>query len=189
MADAPPPSDDLVVRSADEAPAAPLTLRARMTGWLRDLAVLVVGGAAVWFGAGWLRAPSLPDAAPALAGVALDGTEVDLTALRGKTVVVNFWATWCPPCRAEMPMLVEYAAEHPDTPVVFVAMDDRVDPVRAYVDQQRIPAARVLHADRALRSAWDVSTLPTTVVVGPDGEVRAAHSGMLLAPQLWWMTR
>ncbi len=189
MVDAPPPPDELVVRSADEAPAAPLTLRARLWGWARDLLVLVVGGAAVWFGAGWLRAPSLPDAAPALAGTALDGTELDLAELRGKTVVLNFWATWCPPCRAEMPMLVDWAAEHPDTPVIFVAMDGSVEPVRSYVQQQGLPAGRVLHADRAVRGAWDVSTLPTTVVVGPDGQVRSAHSGLLLEPQLWWMTR
>jgi thiol-disulfide isomerase/thioredoxin len=180
---------ELRVRGDDESPPEAPGLGARASGWLRDLVILVVGAVVVWVGLGWLRAPSLPSDAPALRGVALDGSTVDLDALRGQTVVLNFWATWCPPCRAEMPMLVDFAADTPDVPVLFVAMDEREAVVRGYVSDNGVPASRVIHADRAVRDAWGVSTLPTTVVVGPDGGIRSAHSGLLIRPHLWWMTR
>jgi thiol-disulfide isomerase/thioredoxin len=160
----------------------------RWLGHLKDAAVYLGAGAALWVGVGWMRAPVLPDVAPPLALTALDGAEVDLAKLRGRTVVVNFWATWCPPCRMELPTLTSFAAAHPEVSVLYVAADGTPDALRAFADAHGMPHGSVLIADRATKATWGAATLPTTVVVGPDGAVEAAHTGMVLPPQLWWMT-
>jgi hypothetical protein len=88
-----------------------LTRRGLAEAW--DWTKFLVLAAVVFTAVGRLRAPDLPEVAPAFQLTALDGTTVDLDAMRGKTVVLNFWATWCGPCRAEMPMLSSWASEHP----------------------------------------------------------------------------
>src|SRR3546814_12546814 len=73
----------------------------------------------------------------------LDGGAVSLAAYRGKPVIINLWATWCPPCRRELPMLAELAKP---SPVPIVLADDGEDAarVRAFLSQQNIPADAVL---------------------------------------------
>lgn len=180
----------LAVRFDDEPDApTPDPWGAKLRRWGRDL-VVSVGGAGLLFAAiGWLRAPDLPAEAPAFTLPSLTGEQVSLASLRGQTVVLNFWATWCGPCQLEMPELVGFADRNPDVPVLFVAVDGEVDALRAFADSHGLPAARVLRADAAVKRAYGVSTLPTTVVVEPDGAVRAAHAGIVLLPQLWWWTR
>ena len=167
----------------------PSSWRARLRRTAREIAVTVVLGAVVFVIAGALRAPTLPDQAPALALRSLDGEVVDLAQFRGRTVVVNFWATWCPPCRVELPTLTSFAANHPDIPVLFVAADGTPAALAAFAEAHDMPRARVLVSNATSRAAWPVESLPTTVVVGPDGVIASAHGGILFAPQLWWMTR
>ena len=181
--------DELIVRDPNEAPEAPSSRPKRLGRLARDLGLVGVTGVALLVGVGWLRAPSLPAAAPALSLPALEGPEVSLADLRGQTVVVNFWATWCGPCRMEIPTLVSFAEEHPDIPVLFVAMDGEPDALRTWAAARDMPLARVLRIDAATRAAWGVGTLPTTVVVDAAGQVAHAHSGLVFGPQLWWMTR
>jgi thiol-disulfide isomerase/thioredoxin len=184
----PPSAPSLRVRADDETPVPPPTWRARLAGWAHDLGWTALLVAVTWIAAGWLRAPTLP-ATPPLDLPTLDGGRVRLTELRGRTVVVNFWATWCGPCRMEMPTLVTFAAEHPDVAVVLVAVDGTSDALRAFAQAHDVPEALIARADGPTREAWGVGTLPTTVVVGPDGALRGAHGGIVLAPQLWWWTR
>jgi thiol-disulfide isomerase/thioredoxin len=186
---APPPEAPAIrVRADDEAPPPPVTLGRRLSGWAGDLGWTALLFAAIWVGAGWLRAPALRTA-PALDLPTLDGGRVRLESLRGRTVIVNFWATWCGPCRVEMPTLVSFAADHPDVPVVLVAVDGTPDALRGFARAHDVPESLIARADAATRAAWGVGTLPTTVVVGPDGTLRGAHGGIVLAPQLWWWTR
>ncbi|MEM1206851.1 MAG: TlpA disulfide reductase family protein [Acidobacteriota bacterium] len=160
-------------------------------GWRRYLGslvlfvVLVVGITTVM---GKLRAPRLPEVAPAFALANLDGETVRLEELRGQTVVLNFWATWCPPCRLEIPSFSKFARKHGDVPVLGIAVDGSREQLIQAKEDMGIDYP-VLIADPETLAAYGVRSLPTTVIVGADGKVRSAHAGILTGPQLWWMTR
>lgn len=173
----------------DEPGAARPTLGRRALGFLRELGVMLALGAALLVVLGWLRAPSLPGATPALRARALSGAVVDLAALRGQTVVVNFWATWCGPCRVELPTLLSFAADNPNIPIYYAAVDGAPDDLKAFAAEHDLPLDHVLAPDRATVDAWGVGTLPTTFVIDAEGRVDGAHAGVILRPILWWMTR
>jgi thiol-disulfide isomerase/thioredoxin len=139
-------------------------------------------------GFGWVRAPSLPTEAPAFTLADLHGQRVSLADFRGHTVVLNFWATWCGPCRMEIPTLSAFAAAHPDIPILGIAVDGTAAQLEKAAASFGITYP-VLVADKATLSAYGIGTLPTSVIVGPDGKVRSAHTGLMLRPHLWWLTR
>lgn len=153
--------------------------------WALSLGVAVL----VFLGISYLRPkPSLPELAPDFTLTTLDGETVTLSALRGQTVVLNFWADWCGPCRQEIPAFVEFAEEHPDIPVLGVAVDSNRNKVSAMRDELHIPYALMM-GDRAVVSSYDIDTLPTTIIVGPDGGVKTVQVGMMMGWQLQMATR
>lgn len=154
-------------------------------GELALIAVVALVGLEI---VGSLRAPDLPSAAPAFSLRAIDGSTVSLADHRGRLVVLNFWATWCTPCRLEMPSLARLAESRPDVTVLGVAIDEDPELVRRTAEELEIPYP-VLVADAATRAAYGVTTVPTTVVVEPDGTIRSAHTGLMLDPHLLWATR
>jgi thiol-disulfide isomerase/thioredoxin len=121
------------------------------------------------------------------------GGEVRLADLRGKTVMLDFWATWCGPCIAEMPTLLRLAEEYEPKGVVFLAAN-RDDPdtakalVGLYIDG-RVPAlARyATFADDSTADAYAVSAIPTTFLIGPSGEIRGSYRGA--ASERTWRSR
>ena len=137
---------------------------------------------------GWLRSPSLPEQAPDFELPALDGGTVALADLQGQTVVLNFWATWCGPCRVEIPSFSRFADNNPDIAVLGVATDGSRAQLAAAKEKLDI-RYRILRADSATIQAYGAHTIPMTVVVGPDGEVRGSHTGVMFRPHLWWLTR
>lgn len=137
---------------------------------------------------GHLRAPDLPSEAPPFSLPDLDGSLVGLEDFAGQTVVLNFWATWCGPCRLEIPSFSKFATQNPNIPVLGIAIDGEVEQLRAARDNLGI-SYPILRADVKTLEAYGVSGVPTTVVVRGDGKVRGAHVGPLFRPQLWWMTR
>ncbi len=181
--------DGLRVRGDAEPATEPSPSGFRLWGILRSTVLTVVGIVALMWGVGALRAPTLPTEAPPLVLPSLTGATVDLAALRGRPVLLNFWATWCAPCRVEMPLLTRFAASYPNVTVLYVAVDGTPEALAAYAAEAGLPPASVLRLDAATRRHWPVSTLPTTIAISPTGTVRAAHSGIVTPPQLWWWTR
>ena len=177
-------SDPLL--SIDDSPPPPRARR--LLGTVRDWSLTFLGVAVLWLGLGALRAPDLPDQAPDFTLQDLSGESVSLADLRGRTVVLNFWATWCGPCRYEIPALNAFAADHPEIPVLGIAVDGTPSELRQAAKRLEI-AYPVLVIDEDTQAAYGVSTLPTTVVVGPEGEVVASHSGLIVGPHLRLLTR
>lgn len=118
-------------------------------------------------------------AVPAFALQGLDGQAWDLRRLRGRVVVLNFWATWCEPCRAEMPSLARLAARHAADGLQVVAVNFREGEAAIERFLAAVPLALpiVRDADGAAARAFGVGIYPTTVAVGADGRVAFALVG------------
>lgn len=128
--------------------------------------------------------------APAATFERYGGGEVSLEALRGKVVMLDFWATWCGPCVEEMPMLTRVAKEYADKGVVFVAAS-RDDPEEAKAAvgvfiAQRSPdlAPFAAYATDPVARSFKVNVLPTLYVLDAKGQVVAARSGVISEPVL-----
>ena len=150
------------------------------------LYALVVSVAMIVFAS--LRGPNLPDRAPDFALPNLDGEIVQLADFRGKAVLLNFWATWCLPCRIEAPALSRLASSRSGLVVLGIAADGTPSELQAAAEELGINYT-ILRGDRVTLDAYSVDTFPTTVVVGPEGDVKRTYTGLLLDPQLWWAVR
>jgi peroxiredoxin len=122
--------------------------------------------------------------APPIEMTRLDGGEFRLSDLRGQVVVVNVWATWCPPCRVEMPGFVKLQREF-DGDVQFVGLstDDSVEDVRRFAEQMEINFPLLVGPNRS-GNAYHVPVLPTTFLIDRHGHIRFVHEGLFLAHSL-----
>jgi cytochrome c biogenesis protein CcmG/thiol:disulfide interchange protein DsbE len=104
------------------------------------------------------------------------GTPVTTSALQGRTIVVNFWNSWCIPCRQEHPALAEFYARHRDDPsfaMVGIVRDDDAKAVREYVARENVRWTIALDPKGAAAIAYGTTGQPETYVIGPDGTVHA----------------
>lgn len=120
-------------------------------------------------------------AAPEISLTNLDGVEVALADLRGQVVLVNNWATWCPPCKAEMPTLQTYFEEHQDQGFVLVAIDaaDPVGEVRQFVADYGLTFPVWLDPQNKALMAFQNQSLPSSYVIDRLGMVRLAWTGAI----------
>ncbi len=123
-----------------------------------------------------------PGAAPPLVLRDLDGREHRLADYRGKVVVINFWATWCEPCREEMPSLQRLADHMAGRPFVLLGVDmaDSEPRVRAFLQQTPVRFPQLLDRDSAVAKAWKVKLLPTTLIIDQAQRIRHAAYGELV---------
>lgn len=110
----------------------------------------------------------------------LDGRLWSLGDQRGKVVLLNVWASWCPPCRQETPGLVAIATEYRGKPfeIIGASMDDSAEPVRRFIDQFRVPYTVVMPPENSpVTSA--VEALPTSFLVDREGRLAQVYAGAI----------
>ena len=108
-----------------------------------------------------------------------DGRNVRLDELRGQVVLVNFWATWCGPCREEMPRLdVLYQKYHKSGFVLLgVTVDDDPRTALATAAKLNVSFPVLLDTDKKVSKLYDLNTMPSTIVIDRDGKMRFLHRG------------
>jgi thiol-disulfide isomerase/thioredoxin len=120
--------------------------------------------------------------APQFLAMDLDGHIVSTADWKGKVALLNFWATWCPPCRDEIPMLIQLAKKYPDRlQVVGISMDDGPDDVKDFVAAEGINYPVVMWTREIESSYGGVPALPTSFLVDTEGRVVQKHVGLFPA--------
>ena len=124
--------------------------------------------------------------APYFTLTGFDGRRVTLSELRGQVVVINFWASWCPPCREEAAYLEQTWRKYQDKGVVFIGVDyvDTEKEALAYIDEFDITYLNGPDVATRISQAYNIQGVPETFFVAKNGELRGVHIGPLYPPQL-----
>jgi|SRR5690348_8241518 len=153
-----------------------------MPRWLTFAFLPLLAAAAVaWY---WLfqrpaATPVVGRPAPAIQLPTLAGSEASLSDYKGRPVVVNFWATWCEPCKQEMPALQAAAASHPDMVVLGVDNVESAVKVKPFVDQLGVRFPILLDEDGSVMERYQVTGLPTSFFIDRSGTLRSLYRGAL----------
>ena len=126
--------------------------------------------------------PQVGAPAPDFRLTTLDGKTTSLADYRGKTLVLNEWATWCPPCRQETPDLIASAKQlSARGDVAFLGVDstEAAPIVRAFMAAKSLPYPTAIDGDRAFEKSYHIRAFPTTLVIGADGVLRARYVGVI----------
>jgi thiol-disulfide isomerase/thioredoxin len=118
---------------------------------------------------------------PALDLADMDGKRWTLAALAGRVVLLNFWATWCEPCRLEMPSLEALAGQHRDRDLLILAVNYResAEVIRGFLERMPYRATILLDADGDAATEWTPRVFPSTVLIGRNGKPTATVLGDL----------
>lgn len=148
------------------------------------LIIVVVAGVRAWQQRDVVSGP-----APALSGVSLNGSRYSLPAYPDKPVLVHFWATWCPVCRAEQGSIQSMAQDHPEIITVAMQSGSAIE-VAKHLDEQGLSFLTVNDADGRISSAWGVHAVPASFIIGRDGQISFVEFGYTteigLRLRLWW---
>lgn len=122
----------------------------------------------------------LPSASYDLKLMNESGDVLDFTTLQGKTIFINFWATWCPPCIAEMPeiqKLYEDVKNNQDIVFALISLDDEAEKAWQFIEKKNytFPVYRLASN---LPEVYSSQSIPTTFVISPEGKIAATHRGM-----------
>jgi len=114
----------------------------------------------------------------------LNGNQVKLADYAGKIVLVNFWATWCPPCRVEMPHMQKFYDDYKDKDVVILGVnltptEKNMDVVTNFVQEQQLTFPIVLDQEGEVTQAYKVVAYPTTYILDADGVIREKFQGAI----------
>lgn len=129
------------------------------------------------------------DAAPAFTMTTLEGKTVTLADYKKKAVLLHFWATWCPPCRAELPemnKLAEKLAKESNGELEFlaVAVSDTPSAVSTYMSRNKYTFNGGLDTTNQLSAAYNVQAVPTSVLIGADGKIERIQIGAMTKAKL-----
>ena len=194
-----PPSPPAEPDPGAPAPAAPARRRRRTARWV-SLVVLAVGAGLVALlatrppqTATEVDTPLVGQQAPAVAGPTVSGGSFDLSSLRGRWVVVNFFASWCPPCQQEEPELVAFAYAHRapgGASLVGVVFNDAASSARAFLRSTGATWPAVVDGGGQIALQYGVLGPPETFIVDPRGVVVVHLDGPVTAAGLdYWLAR
>src|SRR5690606_12431292 len=153
------------------------------TGWMTP----IVGGLqSIVLATGFVK-PDTKEAGPVSPAfdyqgifTSLEGNSIELKNYKGKTLFINLWATWCPPCRAEMAhieKLYKKVKHQEDLVFLMIALDENFEKSKKFVSSKKFTFP-VLHASQGLNRSLQSQAIPTTLVVNPSGEIVFYHEGM-----------
>lgn len=126
-----------------------------------------------------VMAVTLQEAAPDFTLKSLDGGNLRLEEYRGQVVLINFWASWCGPCRQEMPLLDRLHQRYEDTgfAVLGVNVEGQAAPAREVVESTRVSFPVLIDEGQLVSQLYRLEAMPSTIVVDRDGRVRYIHRG------------
>lgn len=124
--------------------------------------------------------------APDFTLTSFDGRTYTLSELRGNVVIINFWASWCPPCREEAAYLERTWRKYKDKGVIFIGVDyaDAEKPALAYIDEFDITYFNGPDLGTRISQRYNIKGVPETYYVAKDGTLRGNHIGPLFEPEL-----
>lgn len=147
------------------------------------MAVFALAGLAVasllYFGRSHGTSAKALPIAPDFTLAQIDGMPLQLSSFRGKVVLLDFWATWCDPCRDEIPHFVELQRKYGNEglQIIGVSMDDSIDPVKPFAEKLRINYPIVMGSARIGGLYGGVLGLPIAFMIGRDGRIYRKHIG------------
>lgn len=116
----------------------------------------------------------------------LNGKELSLSDLKGKKVFLNFWATWCPPCRAEMPEIEKLYQETKNSDLVIVAVDigEPLSDVKTFIDNNKYNFKVLLDSDQSISEQYGISAIPTSFFIDKEGNIVSKTMGEMNIDQM-----
>jgi thiol-disulfide isomerase/thioredoxin len=154
----------------------PVAKPAKPRKWLRYslnvlIIVVIVFGVRAWQQRNIVKGPAAP-----LSGLLMDGKQYVLPATPAQPVLVHFWATWCPVCRAEQGTIASLARDNPN--VITVAIWSKSDgEVQQYMREQAINFPVINDTDNLIGAKWGVGAVPASFIIGTDGRIRFVEFG------------
>jgi peroxiredoxin len=116
----------------------------------------------------------------------LNGNELSLSDLKGKKVFLNFWATWCPPCKAEMPEIEKLYQETKDSDLVIVAVEigEPLDTVKSFINSNKYNFKVLIDPDQSVATKYNITSIPTSYFIDTEGNIVSKHVGGMNIDQM-----
>lgn len=116
----------------------------------------------------------------------LNGKELSLSDLKGKKVFLNFWATWCPPCRAEMPEIEKLYQQTKDSDLVIVAVEigEPLNTVKSFIDSNKYNFKVLLDSDQSVATQYNIASIPTSYFIDVEGNIVSKNVGAMNIDQM-----